>query len=60
MRRILSSSNGRTLSLFQAGVRFTSELQGDELDFLSSSDNGGTQKPSVLRITPSELAAEDT
>ena len=58
--RVLSSSNGRTMSLFHAGIEFSSALPDNDLEFLSTSDNGSSQKPSVLQVTPTELATDDS
>ena len=56
--RVLSSSNGRTLSLYHAGIEFSSALPDHDLEFLSISDNGSSEKPSVLQVTPTELATD--
>lgn len=60
MSRILSSSNGRTLSLYHAGIEFMSELQGDDLEFLSTRETGTDQQPSVLHVTPTDSCTDDS
>lgn len=57
--RVLSSSNGRTMSLFHAGIELSSELSGSDLEFLTAAGSFSDEKPSVLQVTRSDLASVD-